>query len=57
MKTFKIEIQEFLSRIVEIEAYNIDEALLKVKEMYQNEEIILDSEDFVTTEIEEYKYE
>ena len=34
METFKIEIQEFLSRIVEIEAENIDDAVLKVKEMY-----------------------
>lgn len=57
MKTFKIEVQEFLSRIVEIEAKNIDEAISKVTEMYQNEEIVLDSEDFVTTEIGEYKYE
>lgn len=57
METFKIEVQEFLSRIVEIEAKNIDEAISKVTEMYQNEEIVLDYEDFVTTEIGEYKYE
>lgn len=55
MKTFKIEVQEFLSRIIEIEAENIDDAVLKAKEMYQREEIILDSEDYLTTEIEEYK--
>jgi hypothetical protein len=53
MEIFKIEIQEFLSRIVEIEAQNIDEAISRVKEMYQIGEIVLDSEDFVTTEIEE----
>lgn len=57
METFKIEVQEFLSRIVEIEAKNIDEAISKVTEMYQNEEIVLDCDDFVTTEIGEYKYE
>ena len=32
MKTFKIEIQEFLSEIVEIEAKTLEEAILKVKE-------------------------
>jgi hypothetical protein len=54
METFKIEVQEFLSRIVEIEAKNIDEAISKVKDMYQNEEIVLDSEDFVSSEIDEF---
>ena len=55
MEIFKIEVQEFLSRIIEIEADNIDEAISTVKEMYQKEEIILDSEDYVSTEIEEYE--
>jgi len=54
MKKFKIEIQELLSKIVEIEANNIDEAISKVKEMYQKEEAILDSDDYVTTEIKRY---
>lgn len=57
METFKIEIQEFLSRIIEVEAENIDEAISKTKENYQNEEIVLDNDDFVTTEIKEYKNE
>lgn len=54
MKTFKIEIQEYLSRIIEIEALDIDKAIAKVKEMYRKEEIVLDIEDYVTTEITEY---
>ena len=54
MKTFKIEIQEFLSKIVEIEAENINEAISKVKSKYRKEEIVLDSNDYVTTEIQEY---
>ncbi|MFZ4797312.1 MAG: DpnD/PcfM family protein [Bacteroidia bacterium] len=54
MKTFKIEIQEFLSNIVEIEAENISDAISKVKELHRNEEIVLDSDDYVTTEIKEY---
>ncbi len=47
MGTFKIEIQEFLSKIVEIDAENINNAISKVKELYRNEEIILDSDDYV----------
>lgn len=55
METFKIEIQEFLSKIIEVDAVDKEEAILKVREMYQKEEIILDSEDYVSTEIEEYQ--
>lgn len=53
MKTFKIEVQEFLSRIIEIKAENVDEAISKIKKMYQSEKIILDSDDYVKTEINE----
>lgn len=54
METFKIEIQEFLSRIIEVEAESIDEAISKVREMYRNEEIVLDSSDYVSTEIQTF---
>lgn len=54
METFKIEIQEFLSKIIEVEVSNVNEAISKVKEMYKKEEIVLNSEDYVTTKIEEY---
>ena len=54
METFKIEIKEFLSKIVEIEAKNVDEAISKVKEMYLEEEVILSENDFVTYEIDKY---
>jgi|GEM_PF-878557 hypothetical protein len=57
METFKIEVREFLSRIIEIEASSGEEAVSKVKAMYKNEEIVLDSEDYVATEIEEYDSE
>ena len=57
METFKIEVREFLSRIIEIEASSGEEAVSKVKSMYKNEEIVLDSEDYVATEIEEYDSE
>lgn len=52
MEKFKVEIQEFLSRIIEVEAETKDEAISKVRELYRNEEIVLDSDDYVSTEIE-----
>jgi len=55
MHTFKIEVQEFLARTVEIEADSIAEAISQVKEMYRKEEIVLDADDYVRTEIEEIK--
>lgn len=57
METFKIEIQEFLSRIIEVEAETKDEAIIKVRQLYRNEEIVLDSNDYVSTEIEVYENE
>lgn len=52
MEKFKIEIQEKLSRIVEVEADNIEEAISKANEMYNNEEIVLSENDFVETKID-----
>ena len=51
MKEFKIEITETLSKIIEIQANDVDEALEAIKEMYYQELIILDSRDFVDKEI------
>lgn len=51
-KPFKIEIQETLSRIIEVEADNIEEAIFKANEMYNNEEIVLSENDFVETKID-----
>lgn len=50
MKTFKIEVIETLSRTIEIEANSMDEAYSKVQEMYRDEEIVLDSDDYIDTE-------
>ncbi|OFX73362.1 MAG: DpnD protein [Bacteroidetes bacterium GWE2_29_8] len=52
MKTFKVEIIESLSRIVEIEANTKDEAISIVNEKYKNEEIVLDYNDFKYAAIE-----
>ncbi|MEI8201572.1 MAG: DpnD/PcfM family protein [Bacteroidota bacterium] len=47
MKTYKIEIQEFLARIVEVKSENIYEAISKINEQYKRAEIVLDYNDFV----------
>ncbi|MDD2476356.1 MAG: DpnD/PcfM family protein [Dysgonamonadaceae bacterium] len=54
MTTYKIEIQEHLSRVIEIEAPSAEAAIDKVRAMYRAEEIVLDGDDCVATEIEEF---
>ncbi len=53
METYKIEIKETLSRIVKVKAKSVDDAVLMVKEMYEREEIVLSSDDFVMTEFDD----
>ena len=53
MTIYKIEIQETLSRIIEIEAPSAEETIDKTRAMYREEEIVLDGDDWVETEIEE----
>ena len=55
MTTCKIEIQEHLSRVIEIEAPSAQEAIDKAREMYRAEEIVLGGDDCVATEIDEMK--
>lgn len=50
MKTYKIEIKETLSRIIEIDANSLGSAISIVHEQYKNEEIILDSTYFLDVE-------
>ena len=54
MTTYKIEIQELLSRIIEIEAPSAQDAIDKAWEMYRAEEIVFDADDWVGTEIDEF---
>ena len=42
METFKIEVQELLSRTIDVEAHNTGDAIKKVNQMYSSEEIVLD---------------
>ncbi len=51
MKKYSIEVMEVLSRIVEVEATDEDEATEKVRQMYRNCEIVLDDSDYIQTEI------
>ncbi|WP_440455043.1 DpnD/PcfM family protein [Psychrobacter sp. ASPA161_9] len=56
-KTFQIEIVETMSNIVEVVAENEQEALLRAQEMYRNEEVILDSEDYIDTKFNIFEWE
>lgn len=51
-KTYKVEVTETLQRIVEVKANSKEDAIEKVIEMYGNEEIVLDWQDFVGNEFE-----
>ena len=51
----KIEINETLSRIIEIEADNEEEAIKEVKKQYMSEEIILNAEDYINTDFRIYQ--
>ena len=48
-RVFQIEIVETLSNIVEVDAENEQEALLRAQDMYRNEEVVLYPDDFVDT--------
>ena len=47
---YKVEITETLQKTVEVEADDIEDALLKVKHQYRKEEIILDDTSYIDTE-------
>ena len=52
MKTYAVVVTETLQRTITINANNKEEALDKVQEMYDTEEIVLDSSDYQDTKIE-----
>lgn len=43
---YRVNVEEILSRIIEVESDNEDDAEEKVKEMYKKQQIVLDAEDF-----------
>ena len=56
-RVFQIEIVETLSNIVGVSSENEQEALLKARDMYRNEEIILYPEDCIDTKFNIFKYD
>ncbi len=50
MKKYQIEVNEVLSRVVEIVAEDDAQALQIVKAMYRNGDLVLDASDYVLTE-------
>ena len=50
MKKYSIEVLEVLSRIVEVEASNDEDAIERVRQMYRKCEIVLDDSDYKVTE-------
>ena len=51
MKKFSIEVLEVLSRIVEVEASDEEDAIKQVRQKYRKCEIVLDDSDYKVTEI------
>ena len=56
-KIFQIEILETLSNIIEISAENEQEALLKARDIYRNEDIVLYPDDLIDTKFNIFKYD
>ena len=54
-RIYKIEIEELLQRVIEIEAENVNEAIRIAKEKYRKEEYVLDESDFKGVKFSEYK--
>ena len=50
MKKYSIEVLEVLSRIVEVEATDEEDAIEQVRQMYRKCEIVLDDSDYILTE-------
>lgn len=48
-KIYKLEIEEILTKVIEVSATSQEEAYEKVYEQYHEEEIVLSSEDWVET--------
>ena len=55
MKMFKIEIEEILQKVINIEANSLEEAILNVEKYYNKGELILDANDLKEVNVREYK--
>lgn len=54
MNKYKVEITEYLQKIIEVEAENEMDALAKIEADYKSQKIILDADDFIDKNIEIY---
>ena len=54
MRKFNVEVVETLSRVVETEAKDYNEAVLNVADKYHNEDIVLDYNDLEKTDYKAY---
>ncbi|MDO5638901.1 MAG: DpnD/PcfM family protein [Neisseria sp.] len=52
MASFQIEIQETLSRVITVESESPAQALQQARQLYRQEEIILDWHDWSDTQIQ-----
>lgn len=55
MNNFKVEITETLSKICNVKAKSIENAINIIKKKYYNQKIVLYPNDYVETTFEEYK--
>lgn len=55
MQEYKIEVVETLSRIISVEAENLEDAIKKVSVQYDSNEIVLDYEDYKGYDILPYE--
>ena len=51
MKKYSIKVMEVLSRIVDVEAVDENDAIERVRQMYRKCQIVLDDSDYKETEI------
>ncbi|WP_339343399.1 DpnD/PcfM family protein [uncultured Psychrobacter sp.] len=51
MKKFTITIKEVMEREIEVEAEDLDTAINNVRTRYEDEDIVLDSDDFTGVDI------
>ena len=49
---YDVAIEELLTRVIEVEANSIEEAFMVASELYYNEEVVLESQDFADVNIE-----
>ncbi len=52
MKTFYISVTETLKRTVEVHATDVCDAIQKVSDAYHDEQIVLDSDDYVDVDFD-----